>query len=187
MTADDPPNSESADAAIDLTKPPRGVTVSRSLVSGMEIIYRRINPVVWFFVPFTGVWSGLSLWGIYGQQLAGGKFDPVMTLAGLPFVIGTLVLVGTIIFMLFGSWRVHLDRGVARFFVGVIPFGRRNEIAFDAGTRVELLDAYVKVRRIPQQIIAITTGERTVNFGAGLPHDVRLYFAAVLRGAIGRI
>ena len=83
--------------------------------------------------------------------------------------------------------RVHLDRGVARFFVGVLPFGRRNEIVFDATTRVELLDAYVKVRRIPQQIIAITTGERTVNFGGGLPHNVRLYFAAVLRGAIGRI
>lgn len=187
MTAKDPHNVESADAAADLTKPPRGVTVSRSLISGIEIVYRRINPTVWFLVPFTGLWSGLSLWGIYGKQLGEGKFDPVMTLAGLPFVIGTFVLVGAIIFMLFGSWRVHLDRGVARFFVGVIPFGRRNEIAFDATTRVELLDAYVKVRRIPQQIIAVTTGNKTVNFGAGLPHDARLYFAAVLREAVGKI
>jgi len=187
MTAHGPHSGDSAEPAIDLTKQPRGLTVSRSLVSGIEIVYRRINPVVWFLVPFTGVWSGLSLWGIYGKQFSEGKFDPVMTLAGLPFVIGTFVLVGAIIFMLFGSWRVHLDRGVARFFVGVLPFGRRNEIAFDAGTRVELLDAHVKVRRIPQQVIAITTGDRTVDFGAGLPHDVRLYFAAVLRGAIGRI
>jgi len=187
MPSHDPRDSEITDAAIDLTKPPRGVTVSRSLVSGMEIVYRRINPMVWVLVPFTGLWSGLSLWGIYGKQLTEGKFDPVMTLAGLPFVIGTFVLVGAVIFMLFGSWRVHLDRGIARFFVGVLPFGRRNDIAFDAGTRVELLDAYVKVQRIPQQIIAITTGERTVNFGAGLPHDARLYFAAILRSATGRI
>jgi len=171
----------------DLSHPPRGVTVSRSLISGIELSYRRTNPVVFFLIPFTALWSGLSLWGIYGSQWTSGKFDPVMSLAGLPFLIGTIVLIGVIFFLLFGGWRVHLDRGVARFFVGVGPFGRRNEIPFDAGTNVELLDAYVKVRRIPKQVIAVTSGSRTVNFGAGMPHDVRLYFAAVMREAVGKI
>jgi hypothetical protein len=92
-----------------------------------------------------------------------------------------------IIFLLFGSWRVHLDRGTARFFTGVGPFGRRREIAFGANTRVELPDAYVKVRRIPQQVITVTTGEHTVDFGAKMPHDVRLYFAEILREAVGKI
>lgn len=171
----------------DLSRPPRGVTISRSLISGIELVYRRLNPVVFFLMPFTALWSGLSLWGIYGSQWTSGQFDPVMSLAGLPFVIGTLVLIGVILFLLFGSWRIHLDRGIARFFVGIGLFGRRNEIPFDAGTKVELLDAYVKVRRIPKQVIAVTSGSRTVNFGAGLPHDVRLYFADVLREAVGKV
>lgn len=171
----------------DLSQPPRGIAVSRSLISGIDIVYRRINPVALFLVPFTGLWSGLSLWGIYGSQWTSGKFDPVMSLAGLPFVLGTIFLLGMIIFLLFGSWRVHLDRGTARFFTGVGPFGRRREIAFGANTRVELPDAYVKVRRLPQQVITVTTGERTVDFGAKMPHDVRLYFAEVLREAVGKI
>jgi hypothetical protein len=171
----------------DLSTPPRGVTVSRSLISGIETVYRRINPVAFFLVPFTGLWSGFSLWGIYGSQWTSGKFDPVMSLAGLPFLIGTIFLLGMIVFLLFGSWRVHLDRGRVRFFTGVGPFGRRREIAFGADTRVELPDGYVKVRRIPQQVITVTTGERTVDFGARLPHDVRLYIAGVLREAVGKI
>ena len=171
----------------DLSPPPRGITVSRSLISGIDIVYRRINPVAFFLVPFTGLWSGLSLWGIYGSQWTSGKFDPVMSLAGMPFVIGTVFLVILIVFFLFGSWRVHLDRGTARFFTGVGPFGRRREIAFGADTRVELPDAYVKVRRHPQQLITVTTGDRTIDFGAKLPHDVRLYIANVLREAVGKI
>ena len=171
----------------DLSQPPLGVTVSRSLISGIDLAYRRTNPVIFFLIPFTALWSGLSLWGTYGSQWMSGKFDSVMSLAGLPFAIGTIVLIGVIFFLLFGRWRVHLDRGVARFFVGVGPFGQRNEIPFDAGTKVELLDAYVKVRRIPKQVIAVTSGSRTVNYGSGMPDDVRLYFAAVLREAVGKI
>lgn len=171
----------------DLSQPPRGVSVSRSLISGINIAYRRVNPTVLFLIPFAAIWSGLSLGGIYGKQFGEGKFDPVMSLAGLPFVIGTIVLVAVILFMLFGKWRVQINRGVARFFVGIGPCGRHNEIAFDGGTRVDLPDAYVKVRRIPRQVIKVTTGERTVNFAAGMPHEVRLYFAAVLREAVGKI
>ena len=169
----------------DLSQPPPGVTVERSLISGIDFVYRRVNKVVFFLIPFTAVWSGVSLAGIYGSQWTKGEFDLASSLAGLPFLIWTFVLLGVIIFMLFGSWRVHIDRGRARFFVGVGPFGRRNEIAFDAGTQVTMPDAYVKVRRLPQQLIAVTTGTHTVQFGSGLPPEVRLFLAAVLRKAVG--
>lgn len=39
----------------DLSQPPRGVTVSRSLITGIDIVYRHINPVAFFLVPFTGL------------------------------------------------------------------------------------------------------------------------------------
>jgi hypothetical protein len=169
----------------DLSKPPAGITVESSLISGIDFSYRRLNKVVFFLIPFTAVWSGVSLAGIYGSQWNQGKFDLATSLAGLPFLVGTFVLLGVIVFMLFGSWRVHIDRGRARFFVGVGPVGRRHEIALDASTQVRLSDAYVKVRRLPQQFITVTSGDRTVQFGAGLPHDVRVYLAAMLRKASG--
>ena len=169
----------------DLAKPPAGVTVTRSLISGIDFVYRRLNKTVFFLIPFTALWSGLSLAGIYGSQWTSGEFDLATSLAGLPFVVGTIVLLGVIVFMLFGAWRVNIDRGRVRFFVGVGPIGRRNEIALGAGTRVSLTDAYVKVRRFPQQLITVTTGEQTVQFGSGLPHEVRVYLAALLRKATG--
>ena len=168
----------------DLSTPPRGVRVSRNLLGGTDFIYRRINPVVFFLLPFTALWSGLSLGGIYGSQLKNRDFDPVMSLAGIPFVLGTLLLIGVMAFMFAGSWRVRLERGRLTLFVGIGPVGRRRGITIDSKTRVELLDGYVKVRRIPRQVIMIKTGERAVSYGAGLPPEVRLYLAAFLSKSV---
>lgn len=47
-----------------------------------------------FVVPFTCVWSGISLGGIYGRQVSSGQFDPTSSLFGLPFLIGSVFLIG---------------------------------------------------------------------------------------------
>ena len=177
------PGEEDALAAVDLSAPPRGVRVSRSLLTGLDLVYRRVNRTVFFLLPFTALWSGLSLGGIYGKQIAGGKFDWAASLAGLPFVIGTVVLLGTILFMLFGRWRVRIDRGVVAVSVGVGPFGRHRDIALQPGSLVRLEDSRIRVNRVPQCVIAITTADRTLRFGAGLPREVRMFFAAALRRA----
>ncbi|MBI2477147.1 MAG: hypothetical protein HYV60_00350, partial [Planctomycetia bacterium] len=44
-----------------------------------------------FLVPFMCVWSGFSLGGIYGTQIAKGEFNLGMSLFGIPFVLGTLL------------------------------------------------------------------------------------------------
>jgi hypothetical protein len=45
----------------DLSQPPRGVTVSRSLISGIDIAYRRINPVAYLSPDYgRGFRSGAS-------------------------------------------------------------------------------------------------------------------------------
>jgi hypothetical protein len=66
------------------------VRVGQSLINGIEITYRRLSPVVLFLIPFTALWSGVSMWGIYGRQLVQGKFDPAHSLFGLPFLLGTM-------------------------------------------------------------------------------------------------
>ena len=40
-----------------------------------------------FIVPFTCVWSGGSLFGIYGTQIVHGRFNVGMSLFGLPFLL----------------------------------------------------------------------------------------------------
>ena len=171
-------------SGIDLSKPPRGVKVAHSLISGIDITYRRFNPAVLALIPFTAVWSGFSLWGIYGSQIASGKFDAAASLAGLPFVLGTVVLVSVIVHMLFGHWRVHIDRGTVRIFSGVGPFGRRREITLGPGAQVRLGPSRLHRRGRSAQDIILEHDGRRVNFGVSLPDDVRLFFAAVLRQAV---
>jgi hypothetical protein len=45
-------------------------------------------------VPFTCVWSGISLGGIYGKQMSSGQFDPTSSLFGVPFLLGSVFVVG---------------------------------------------------------------------------------------------
>ena len=171
-------------AAIDLAQPPRGVKVGHSLISGIEVTYRRFNPTVLFLIPFTLLWSGVSIGGIYGSQFAKGEFDPGTSLAGLPFLIGTVVLLSVITYMLFGHWRISIDRGTARIFNGVGPVGRHREITLAPGTVVRVAPSNLRINRQQRQEIQVTTEGRTVKFGAGLPDDVRDFFAALLGKAI---
>ena len=178
MTTDDAADS------VDLSQPPRGVKIAHSLISGIDLTYRRFNPAVLFLIPFTAVWSGLSLWGIYGSQIATGKFNAAASLAGLPFLLGTIVLISVIAHMLFGRWHVHLDRGTARLFTGVGPFGRRREMTLGPGAQVSLAPGRVHRRGRRTQDIILEHDGRRVNFGGSLPDEVRLFFAAVLRQAV---
>ena len=170
--------------AVDLGAPPRGVTVGHSLISGIEVTYRRFNPAVLLLIPFTALWSGLSLWGIYGSQFAKGKFDPAASLAGLPFVLGTVVLLAVIANMLFGRWRLLIDRGTARIFHGVGPVGRHREIKLTPDTRVRLVPSRLRVNGRERAQVQVAGEGRAVHFGASLPDDVCLFLAAVLRKAV---
>jgi hypothetical protein len=168
---------------VDLSSPPAGLRIEHDLIKGIRMTWRKLNPIVFFLIPFTALWSGLSLWGIYGHQIADGKFDLATSLMGLPFVFGTLVLVSVILFMLAGQHRVGLDRGYLETFSGVGSIGRRRRIPFGPGSNVRLIDSQIKVNRIPQHLIAVTTGDQTLRFGTMLPHNARLFIAAALQKA----
>ncbi len=170
--------------AVDLSAPPRGVTVGHSLISGIEVTYRRFNPAVLFLIPFTAVWSGFALWGIYGSQFAKGKFDLAASLAGLPFVLGTFVLLAVIAHMLFGHWRLLIDRGTARIFHGVGPVGRHREIKLTPGTRVRLVPSRLRVNGRERTQVQVGHDGGAVHFGASLPDEVCRFLAAVLRKAV---
>jgi hypothetical protein len=167
-------------ATVDLAAPPKGVRVERSLIDGIEVTYRKIPFTVFFLIPFTALWSGFSLWGIYGSQIAKGKFDLSASLAGLPFLIGTIILLSVITFMLFGRWRITLGRGLCRIFLGIGPFGWPRQISLAPDTTVRLQPGKTRINNVPQRDIVITTGEKQLKFGAMLPEPVRVFLAAVI-------
>jgi hypothetical protein len=159
------------------------VRVGQSLISGIEITYRRLSPVVLFLIPFTALWSGVSMWGIYGRQLVQGKFDPAHSLFGLPFLLGTIVLLIIITYLLFGHWRINVGRGECEIFSGVGPLERRRRIRLERASLVRMEASTLKVNNVPQQHIVITTGDEQLKFGATLPAEARAFLAAVLQRA----
>ena len=92
-----------------LTNPPRWIRSMRNARQARRIVYRRVSLALLFLVPFTVAWSGFSMSAIYGTQIRKGVFDLQQSLFGLPFLLGTVVLLALIAFCAFGRWEVRLQ------------------------------------------------------------------------------
>ena len=163
-----------------LDEPPRGVRVETGFNEETTIVYRRLSPLLLFLIPFTAIWSGGSMIGIYGTQIRNGKFDLAQSLFGIPFLIGTLVLLSAIAFLLFGKWVIRLDRGDGTVFVGVGPFGWTRRFSYNQTSVVSLAATKITVNNRSQQGILVRTDEKDFLFGAVLRKDVRQFVAATI-------
>lgn len=166
---------------VDLSRPPKGVRVEDSPIRGRSIIHRKIPLVVLFIIPFTAVWSGASMTGIYGRQLAKGEFDPGISLFGLPFLIGTIVLVSVILFMLFGRWRFSLNRGLLEVATEIGPIGWTRRLVCDKSARVSIRDSAVRHNNVPQKVIHVECQGNSLKFGAMIPDDRKTFIAEAIR------
>ncbi len=61
-----------------------------------------------FLVPFMLVWSGGSLGGIYGSQVASGQFNLLLSLFGIPFLLGSIFLVSMVLMTICGHVEVRI-------------------------------------------------------------------------------
>ena len=100
-----------------------GVTVDdKSYMWSIDATQRSKN--VFFLIPFTCVWSGMSLYSIYGQQYLSGEFDLVTSLFGIPFLLGSIFLIGLCLMSLFGRTHISCDNDKALYFIGVGAIGK---------------------------------------------------------------
>jgi hypothetical protein len=107
---------------IDLGRPPKGAWFERT-AEGFVVGSTARSPIAFFLVPFMIVLSGGSLGGIYGSQIATGKFDLLMSLFGIPFLLGS-VLFWSIALMAVAGRIVITRRGdELSMFTGVGPVG----------------------------------------------------------------
>lgn len=168
----------------EMAHPPKRVTLRRGFDDELEIVCRPKKGLAIFLIPFTAIWSGGSMAGIYGTQLMKGEFDLAQSLFGIPFLLGTIVLVTIILHTLFGKTIVTLSRGRVQVFSGLFGMGRFRTIACGKGTRVSLETSSVKQNNVSQSEIVLRSGEKTLKFGAiTMTKEIQRYVAAVLRRA----
>jgi hypothetical protein len=163
-----------------LLQTPRHIQISRDFQRGTTITYRKLSGLLLFLIPFAALWSGGSMWGIYGSQIRSGQFDLGRSLFGLPFLFGTLILLAIITFLLLGKWVITLHKNEGSVFLGVGPIGWNRRFMFDSDSIISLRNSSVKVNNVPQKAIHIKNGSAEFSFGSTLTQDAKQYIAATL-------
>jgi hypothetical protein len=166
---------------VDLQRPPKGVRIEDNAIRGRSIIYRKISPAVIFLLPFTAVWAGGSMFGIYGTQIKEGQFDLTRSLFGLPFLIGSVVLVSVVLFLLIGRWRIRYSQGLLEAALEIGPFGWTRRLVCDRSARVNIRSANWQNNHTPQELIEVECQGNTLRFGSPIPGEAKAFIAEALR------
>ena len=170
----------------EMARPPKRVSLTREFGDALTITCRPKRTALLFLVPFVAIWSGVSMAVIYVVPLATGQFDWKMGLFGLPFLIGTVVLVAIILNVLVGKTTVTLTKGKVQVGTHLLGWQRIREMDCDRETSVSLQKSSVRVNNVPQPEIVVSSGGKELRFGAmGLSDEAKKYVAGVLRRAAG--
>lgn len=79
-------------------------------------------------LPFTLVWSGFTLGGIYGRQISTGTFNLTISLFGLLFVVVSIILISKVLMSIFGKVRFQLKGETLYYFSGLHFIGKKKQI-----------------------------------------------------------
>lgn len=180
------------------SNPPKHLKVisdPTDMTGRISLIYRKFSPTAFFFIPFTCVWSGFSMTAIYGSQIASGKFDLRLSLFGLPFLVGSIVLVSVCLFCLFGKRVLTLERGNGKYFFGVGFIGIFKRFTYDRQTKVREGETSYTIGGgrhgggSPLSEIHLThpNNSNTVRICAGMSDDALDYVAAVIRREASKV
>jgi hypothetical protein len=133
-----------------------------------------------FLIPFMCVWSGLSLWGIYGTQFVKGEFNLTESLFGIPFVLGIIVFWSIAVMTVCGKVTVTTDGDRGKVFVGVGNIGWRKQFVWSAIRAVREESSNL---RYPggQGVSICLEGDRRVAFGSGISPERRYFLVRTLR------
>lgn len=170
----------------EIANPPKRVKLARGFGDTLTITCQPRRGGLLFLIPFTLLWSGFSLGGIYGQQIWNREFDLTSSLFGLPFLLGTVVLLGAIFQLLFGKTTIQLSPGKAQIKTNVLGWRRTREIEITSATTVSLQKSSYKVNDVAQMEIVVNNDGEVFRFGAwSLTQEAVRYVAGVLQRVIG--
>lgn len=172
--------TQSADIfQVDLSRPPRGAWL-RNQGNEFEVGSTLRSFGALFLVPFTLVWSGFSMGGIYGRQITHGHFNLGESLFGIPFLLGTVVLVSLCLMATLGKVAVRISGEQGAVFTGVGPIGwtRRFNRREVKAVRESLSRWQQNGRSMP---VLELEGGTPIRFGSGLSEQRRHFMLAALR------
>lgn len=143
------------------------------------------SPIAFFLVPFMLIWSGGSIGGIYGTQLAKGEFDLFLSLVGIPFLIGSIVFWSIALMAIWGKVELTLYNQGGKIFTGIGNIGIvKNFIWSDVKT--------IKERQAnfhypgSQGGTIVLEGKKKISFGLGVKEERRYYLFRVIKSIMNK-
>ncbi|UDQ96643.1 hypothetical protein AAEX28_06170 [Lentisphaerota bacterium WC36G] len=108
--------------------PPNGCMIREDFDGKTLIIKKKSLLGILILTIFTLIWSGLSIGSIYVMPILNGKFNVEQGLFGIPFVLGTIILVNVIMCMLFGAKKIKIANGELYYFNGLAKVGIKKRL-----------------------------------------------------------
>lgn len=179
--------SELADTDFDrdaLASPPPGAWF-RETMNDVVIGATTRSPLAFFLVPFMCVWSGASLGGIYGSQIVSGKFNPFLSLFGLPFVAGSVLFWSLALMAIWGKVEVRLRDRRGEIFTGIGSIGWKRPVDLAEVTRISE-ERFARRRSQAESGRILLEGKTRLRFGSTLTEPRRLFVINALRAVQAR-
>jgi len=155
-----------------LRNPPKGAWFRREREHAVVGATTR-SPTAFFLVPFALVWAGGSMGGIYGSQIIVGKFNPFLSLFGLPFLAGSIFLVSMMFMTVFGKTEVRIGRN-SSVFSGIGPIGKTRRFDWSSIRNIKEM-AGMNQSGNGSGAVIVMEGKERVKLGS-LLNDKRRYF-----------
>jgi len=169
--------------------PPKGVDLVETM-DGFRLTLSARSCIAIFLVPFTLVWAGGSLGGIYGMQIAKGEFNWMMSLFGLPFLVGSFFLITLTVMSVCGRTIVELAGGKFSIRTGALGVYRTQSAPWHDVRSCRLTEATQRGRSsysTTYQVEFKVDGAKDLRLSAaGVERENALWLARFLAGRIQR-
>lgn len=168
----------------DINDTPKGTWYkkgSRDIVIGASTR----SSIAFFLVPFMLVWTGGSLGGIYGTQLLSGKFDLVLSLFGIPFVLGSVLFWAFTLMAIWGKVEITLTSKGGEVFTGLGKIGKTKRFTWEEISSVKESESSTKINN-RQATNILLEGKKRIVFGTGLSYNKKYYLLKALQQIIAK-
>ena len=169
--------------------PPKGVDLVETM-DGFRLTLSTRSCIAIFLVPFTLVWAGGSLGGIYGTQIAKGEFNWMMSLFGLPFLVGSFFLIALTVMSVAGRTVVELAGGKFSIRTGALGVYRTRSAPWSDVRSCRLTEATRRGRNsysTTYQVEIKVDGAKDLELSAaGIEREDALWLARFLAARIQR-
>ena len=145
------------------------------------------SPIALFLAPFMAVWSGGSIGGIYITQIISDKFNLMLSLFGLPFLIGTVILLFITLMTIAGKVEVVIGMD-SYVFTGLGIVGRKKRFDWNSIVRIyesepshRTTETDHEDRGTVNRRAIFMEGDTRIKFGSGLNEERRYYLVTELQ------